>query len=131
MIAATFALVLTLQSSGSEVSRQFDLLCRETASTGRAPTGEYRFRVDLDQNRWCEGICETPRTIASVTADRYTLVDSENRGRRLRTSNKSWIDRVTGEHFEQNQAIGTLTQINSREGKCERAPYSGMPQPRL
>lgn len=55
----------------------------------------------------------------------------EHRGRTLRTVNKSWIDRVTGEHWEQNQSIGGLTQINSREGQCERAPYSGMPQPKL
>lgn len=114
-----------------EPARQFDLLCAETASVGRAATPEYRFRVDLDLNRWCEGDCARPREIAAVTADRYTLVDMERRTRTLRTSNKSWIDRVTGEHWEQNQSIGGLTQINSREGKCERAPYSGMPEPRL
>jgi hypothetical protein len=111
--------------------RQFDLVCTETASAGRASTPEYRFRIDLDLNRWCEGDCARPREIAAVTADRYTLVDMERRSRTLRTSNKSWIDRVTGEHWEQNQSIGGLTQINSREGTCERAPYSGMPEPRL
>ena len=114
-----------------EPGRQFDLLCAETASAGRTSTPEYRFRIDLDLNRWCEGDCARPREIAAVTADRYTLVDMERRSRTLRTSNKSWIDRVTGEHWEQNQSIGGLTQINSREGKCVRAPYSGMPEPRL
>jgi hypothetical protein len=111
--------------------RQFDLVCTQTASSGRASTPQYRFRIDLDLNRWCEGDCARPREIVAVTADRYTLVDSEYRSRTLRTVNKSWIDRVTGEHWEQNQAIGGLTQINSREGRCERAPFSGMPGPRL
>ena len=111
--------------------RQFDLVCSQTAFSGRPSTPEYRFRIDLDQNRWCEGDCARPRPIASVTADRYTLVDMENRTGRLRTSNHSHIDRVTGEHWEQNMAVGGLTQIDSRKGMCERAPYSGMPEPRL
>lgn len=128
MIALFFGLALAVQDAAP---RQFDLVCTETASSGRVSTPEYRFRVDLDLNRWCEGDCAQPREIAAVTADRYALVDMEHRGRTLRTVNKSWIDRVTGEHWEQNQSIGGLTQINSREGQCERAPYSGMPQPKL
>ena len=123
--------VLAMLALSQPVERQFDLVCTEISSSGRASTPEYRFRIDLDLNRWCEDECARPREIAAVSADRYTLVDREHRGRTLRTVNKSWIDRVTGEHWEQNQSIGGLTQINSREGKCERAPFSGMPQPRL
>lgn len=127
MIALLLAAAMVLQAS----PQQFDLVCQETARSGRPAATEYRFRIDLDANRWCEGDCSRPRDIAAVTADRYTLVDSQHRSRTMRTSNKSWIDRVTGEHWEQNQAIGSLTQIESREGRCERAPFSGMPQPRL
>jgi hypothetical protein len=128
LVAVLLGLAL---SAPPENGPQFDLVCRETLARGRPSTPEYRFRIDLSQNRWCEGECESPREIASVTADRYTLVDSEYRSLRLRTVNKSWIDRVTGEHYENNQSIGGLTQINTREGQCERAPYSGMPEPRL
>lgn len=123
--------VLAMLALSQPVERQFDLVCTEISSSGRASTPEYRFRIDLDLNRWCEDECARPREIAAVSADRYTLVDRQHRGGTLRTVNKSWIDRVTGEHWEQNQSIGGLTQINSREGKCERAPFSGMPQPRL
>lgn len=129
MIAAVI-LGLAL-SAQADPARQFDLVCRETLARGRPSTPEYRFRIDLELNRWCEGECATPREIASVTADRYTLVDSEYRSARLRTVNKSWINRVTGEHYENNQSLGGLTQINTREGQCEKAPFSGMPEPRL
>lgn len=112
-------------------SRQFDLACTELAHSGRASVPEYRFRIDLDQNRWCEGTCDRPQEIVAVTADRYTLVSNDYRGRTLRTASNSYIDRVSGEHFEQNVSIGATTQIDSRRGRCERAPYSGMPSPRL
>lgn len=127
MIKLALVAVMLIQ----QPSQQFDLVCQETARSGRPAASEYRFRIDLDANRWCEGDCAHPREIADVTADRYTLVDSEYRSRTMRTVNKSWINRVTGEHWEQNQSHGSLTQIESREGQCERAPFSGMPQPRL
>lgn len=111
--------------------QQFDLICTQTAVAGRPLTPQYRFRIDLVQNRWCEGACEAPQQIASVTPDRYVLVENEHRSRTLRTSNYSWINRLNGAHWEQSQAVGRLTQVSSRQGRCERAPYSGMPTPLL
>ena len=130
-MSANLAVLVAALVLAQSPDRQFDLVCTQTASAGRPSTPEYRFRLDLDLNRWCEGDCARPREIAAVTADRYTLVDSEYRSRTMRTVNKSWINRVTGEHWEQNQSLGSLTQIDSREGRCERAAFSGMPEPRL
>lgn len=131
MIAVALAMGLALIANDTEAGRQFDLACTETLAKGRPSTPQYRFRIDLDQNRWCEGDCAAPREISAVTADRYTLVDSEFRGQRLQTTSLSYIDRVTGEHWETMIARGGLSQITERQGQCERAPFSGMPQPRL
>lgn len=119
----------------TQPAEQFDLICVgsawESPTGGAARPAEYRFRIDLARNRWCEGDCAQPREIQSVTEDRYTLVNSEYRGRGLRTLNTSWIDRVAGTHTELNLSTGGLVQGSRREGRCERAPFSGMPQPRL
>lgn len=131
MIAAALFMGLALSGAEADTGRQFDLACTETLAKGRPSTPQYRFRIDLDQNRWCEGDCSAPREIAAVTADRYTLVDSEFRGRGLRTTSLNFIDRMTGEHSEMTISRGGLSQITEREGRCEREPFSGMPQPRL
>lgn len=124
-----------LITQAAEPAQQFDLVCTGSAwdhpTGGRAQPAEYRFRIDLERNRWCEGVCEAPREIHSVTVDRYTLVDREYRSRTMRTVNKSWIDRVAGTHSETNLAFGSLVQGSRREATCERAPFSGMPAPRL
>ncbi|MNT00942.1 hypothetical protein D3C72_1353920 [compost metagenome] len=115
--------------------RQFDLAC--TGNAWERPTGgtgspaQYRFRLDLDANRWCEGECTRIAEIKSVTADRYVLTDEEYRSRTMRTVNSSWIDRVTGKHSEFNLVSGSLVQGSRREAQCEREPFSGMPQSRL
>lgn len=128
MTALLAALAILSQAASPQ---QFDLVCQETARSGRPAATEYRFRIDLEANRWCEGDCAEPRQIAAVTPDRYTLVDDDHRGRTLRVSNLSYVNRLTGEHWEQRMSTGTLTQISRREGRCERAEFSGMPQPRL
>jgi hypothetical protein len=123
MLAAVAAALIAAQA----LSPQFDLACTDNR-TGEA----YRLRLDLDGNRWCEGDCLQTRPIAEVTADRYTLFRYEpTPGSRLRTSGLSYIDRQTGEHWEQRLSAGALTQVERREGRCERAVFSGMPEPRL
>lgn len=120
MLAAMIAAAVATQA----LAPQFDLVCTENR-TG----AEYRFRLDLDGNRWCEGDCGQTRSIASVTADRYTLFRYEaDPASRLRTTGLSYIDRQTGEHWEQRTVSAT---IERREGRCQRAPFSGMPEPRL
>ncbi len=131
MIVAALVMGLALIGGEADPGRQFDLVCTETLAKGRPSTPTYRFRIDLDQNRWCEGDCMAPREIAAVTADRYTLVDNEFRGRGLRTTNLNFIDRLTGQHSEMTIARGGLSQVTERQGRCERQPFSGMPQPRL
>lgn len=123
MLAVVSAAVIAAQA----LSPQFDLACRD-ARTGAA----YGFRIDLDGNRWCEGDCAQTRPIASVTADRYTLFSFRPEpGSRLRTSGLSFIDRQTGEHRESRVVEGNIVQVEGREGICQRAPFSGMPEPRL
>jgi len=131
MIAAALFMSLTLSGAEADAGTQFDLVCTETLAKGRPSTPQYRFRIDLDQNRWCEDDCTTPREIAAVTADRYTLVDREFRGQRLQTTSLNYVDRVTGEQSELMIARGALVQVTERRGLCEKAPFSGMPQPRL
>lgn len=121
-VSALVAAALSIQA----LSPQFDLACKNTA------TGEtYRLRIDLESNRWCEGECPQGRPLASVDADRYTLFDYDTRGRTLRTTGLSYVNRQTGEHFESMISVGGLSQVHRRSGQCERAPYSGMPEPRL
>lgn len=122
MIKLIAIALLSLQ----QPAQQFDLVCTNT-DTG----GTYRLRMDLESNRWCEGECREARPIASVDADRYTLFDFDNRGRTLRTQGLSFINRHTGEHYESMISTGGLAQVSRRSGQCERAPFSGMPQPRL
>lgn len=126
---------VALMGQVAEPPQQFDLACTGLAwdhpTNGEGRATAYRIRIDLDRMRWCEGDCTRPREIFAVTADRYTLVDNEYRSRTMRTVNKSWIDRVAGTHSETNLAFGSLVQGSRREARCERAPFSGMPQPRL
>lgn len=121
-VSAFAAVTLAIQA----LSPQFDLACTNTA-TGEA----YRIRIDLENNRWCEGDCPQGRPLAAVDADRYTLFDYDNRGARLRTTGLSFVNRQTGEHYESMISIGVLSQTQRRNGQCAREPYSGMPEPRL
>jgi hypothetical protein len=123
MFAAIAAAAIGLQG----LAPQFDLACTDNR-TGEA----YRLRLDLTGNRWCEGDCTQTRPIADVTADRYTLFSYEpTPGARLRASGLSYVDRQTGAHWEQRLSDGSIVQVERREGRCERADFSGMPEPRL
>lgn len=127
--------VLAAPAAAQERGGQFDLVCTgqqfNSLVGGRGRPWSERIRVDLSAMRWCEGPCEEATEIAEVTADEITFsLEKPERGG-LRISSARRVSRITGEYEDYFSMIGVVIDQRRREGQCERAPFSGMPQARF
>lgn len=105
----------------------FDLVCAGTISTveqgkvsAKVPT-KGRYRIDLDRGRYCTAKCTTSEPIYSVTSTEIVL-------RFQKYEDAGYVTKI-------NREDGSYTDVfmlgDSRivdVGKCERAPFSGLPE---
>lgn len=126
VILASALLPFPALAQTAEQATKFDLICTgEARFTPSAPARpvQHRYRVNLDESRWCWETCERTFPIVSATIDRITFHQEPNGGY------MSYVSRIDGSYSRYNDGRrGTWT--NDR-GTCEPAPFSGMPQPRF
>jgi hypothetical protein len=107
-------------------ANQFDLVCHgeeQFQPDMRPHASTHRYRINLDDMRWCWERCERTFPIVSATVDRITFNQEPNDGYR------AYVSRIDGSYVRYNPGrVGTWT--NDR-GTCEPAPFSGMPQQRF
>ena len=112
------ALALCLIATPAMAAEQFDLVCT-------AKKTSERYRVDLARGEWCFGECDFVQKVASVTSGLIVL--SEHRpafdGDKIAANR---INRVSGEWEWYNFDTKLMVSMDHK-GKCEPAPFSGMP----
>jgi hypothetical protein len=116
------ALILGLLATPAVAADQFDLVC--TGKQRILPSRKWepyqvRYRVDLARMIYCRFDCKATESIASADAARITfqLPASD----RPATYVSHYVDRSDG-HWQYYLAGDSET-----EGKCEPAPFSGLP----
>jgi hypothetical protein len=128
MKLTALALAILTQASTPNAS-QFDLLCEGYTKRvgGRAEAYQFRYVVDLVKMQWCKNAaklvsCPRVHQIVRVDETRYTFRESE----RGEPANFDYVDRQTSKSFSLDRRLGYIT-----EGDCERAEFSGFPQPQI
>lgn len=137
--SAIVAAILALAGAGSALAseRQYDLRC--TGTKDGVPYN-YGFRIDLDQQRWCDSSCLATSPIVEEAPDRLTLEavteDTKDDLRRSSYSRtvRNEVSRVTGAHKEYRSHLsisrGTVSSRSRTEivGTCEPAEFTGFPK---
>jgi hypothetical protein len=84
------------------------------------------YRVDLDRLRWCNGDCKFTQPIVNVTAEEIRLQQDESQ----QSLSVTTLDRETGELLilvtPKDRSLALVTS-----GKCQVAPFTGMPEPKF
>lgn len=118
MRTSFLALFLISTSAAAEPAVQFDLTCT-------AEKASERYRVDLARGEWCFGKCDFVQKIASVTSGLLILAEHEPTFPGDSTS-RNRINRVSGE-WDWYHHNPKWSSTMDHKGKCEAAPFSGMP----
>lgn len=112
-----FVLATCLMASPAfAADQQFDLICT-------SPNGSAHYRIDLDRGEVCEDVCDRVRKIAEATSGELTLTKTMPTYRND-LEEVSMVNRSTGAWHYHNALGG---RVYTREGRCERAPFSGFP----
>ncbi|WP_395613955.1 hypothetical protein [Allosphingosinicella sp.] len=121
-----------------QVVAAFNLVCtgqhREGPMTMATPLGSrdgtpfsITYRVDLHRGRYCSGECRSTEALAEVTQGEIVFrFDRAARGDP--SGNITRVNRETG-LYTSTTILGEL--IFSDMGECQRAPFTGFPQPRF
>jgi hypothetical protein len=130
-------MVLTLAAAVAGTT--FDLNCSVGTVSGRltgdlvkqlfdnkAPVKSEIYRIDLDRLRWCSGDCQTTEAIVDINAAEIVLY----RGTMSNGSSELKLDRETGSISYILVDRTTMFSVLSL-GKCEVAPFTGMPATRF
>lgn len=118
------------------VAVTFNLVCAgtlETATFGGTAREPYRseYRIDLGQNKWCEGQCAALHDIASVQPTQITLQSTSADTPRNRDLLSNTIDRESGAHnIRASSGLGTAAVVMRWRGTCSAAPFTGFPAAR-
>jgi hypothetical protein len=134
---------LLLGGCQAKAVKQFDLVCNASMTqrsidrelgerTKNLPPFTVRYRVDLERGIYCQGACEEVRDLAKVSETEIVFVD-EKVTQHLSTMRS--VDRTSGEMAGKTEAIiprynGVGFAYRSTtlvSGKCEVAPFTGMP----
>lgn len=121
----------------SAAGQQFDLVCKGTLEvmSFRGTTTEpfeSRYRIDLDQSKYCEKDCRALFALASVQPGSITFID-----KRVDTPSEdsiliTQVDRETGTYrgtsTSRTPGRPELTFTMKWAGTCEAQPFSGFPQ---
>lgn len=113
------ALALSLIATPAIAAEQFDLVC-----TGDKDT--MRYRIDLAAGEYCFNDCGRVMKIAEVTSGMLTLHRDKPTLTEPATAYAT-INRSTGE-WRWYSYDPRYSHIMDIQGKCEMAPYSGMPR---
>lgn len=111
----------------AEQATQFDLLCIGEARftpTERPRPVEHRFRVNIEEMRWCWEACERTFPLAGATVDRITFNQEPEGG-----GYSSYVSRIDGS-YSRTRLKGRGPWL-AENGTCEPAPFSGMPEPKF
>lgn len=129
----TVAVILAAAMALQATSQQFDLVCTgslETSSTA-SPTPTItevsdRAAVDLDRGLWCWLDCATVNAMHRVNA--AELVFSNNNEPAGTTYMR--VDRITGAYNSdvRLKMEGGYVMTLRTTGRCERAPYTLIPE---
>lgn len=126
IILASALLPFPAVAHAADRATKFDLICngeaRFTPRHSPRPV-QHRYRVNLDEMRWCWEECERTFPLASATVDRITFNQEPDGGY------SSYVSRIDGSYSRYNDGRrGTWT---SDRGTCQPGPFSGLPQPRF
>lgn len=135
--AALPAAVIFMASPGLAAGQQFDLLCKGTLKVSsfsgtKTEPFEIRYRVDMEQGKYCEKECRALFTFASIQPGSLTFID-----KRVDTPSEdstliTQVNRETGAYVgisgSRTPGRPELTFTMKWDGTCEREPFSGFPQ---
>jgi hypothetical protein len=114
-------------ASTAEQATKFDLICTGEARftpSERPRSVQHRYRVNIDEMRWCWEACERTFPLASATVDRITFNQEPDGG-----GYSSYVSRIDGSYSRAN--FSRRGSWVADRGTCEPAPFSGMPQPKF
>jgi hypothetical protein len=126
IFAAASATTFNLNCSVATVSGRLTADLVKPLLTDKVPTKPEVYRIDLDRLRWCSGECQTTNPIVDVNAAEIVLY----RGTLTNGSSELKLDRESGAInyilVDRPTMFGVLSF-----GKCEVAPFTGMPGPKF
>ncbi len=115
----------------------FNLVCTGTESVwiqgqarelSHSRTYSRTYRIDLARGRWCHDDCPTTSPVVWASPDVLVLREQDDES----VDMLDLIHRDTGQHIFYAAARGPGPhQIVSWLGRCERAPFTGLPEPRF
>ncbi len=124
----------------SDTAQQFNLVCNVDYSSTESPSRAFQkvYRIDLTAMRWCVDACQGAFPIKSVTADKIIFDETDKRVG-TQDGERSWheVNRVTGEvssYLYKPAQPGVSYSRPLRvefKGKCEPAPFTGLPTPKF
>jgi hypothetical protein len=122
--------LLLLAGSPAIAADQFDLSCQGwkwAQRGGAAQEYDFRVRIDLAAQKWCDGDCKAAQPIQSVAGDKLTLLDEGTLNSRMEVAREATFNRKTNEfHYRLLQTRPTDDYLEY-QGKCTTAPFTPIP----
>lgn len=139
MIATRFAALgaLFISAPAWAGSEQFDLLCKGTLKVSsfsgtKTEPFESRYRVDLEQSKYCEKECRALFTFAGIQPGSLTFIEKRVDTLSEDSTLITQVNRETGAYIgissSRTPGRPELTFTMKWDGTCEREPFSGFPQ---
>lgn len=125
MLIIAAAIVATPVSAAD----QFDLVCNggvKWKPSARAEPISAHYRVDLAAGVWCRDICKTAQKIAAVEPSRIIFHMHDRQFERDERSYET-VDRNSGDWKDYSSGTDALGLFMEVTGKCETAPFTGLP----
>lgn len=106
----------------------FNLVCFVEQVAPPRDSGNFTmiFRIDLAEQRYCQGPCEDVRSIVATSASELVLEDSHK-------DRETWLEKVNLETGAYTLTAKSSEATRLRTGKCKRAEFTGFSRlrPRL
>lgn len=119
--------------AAAAAAQAFNLNCTGTLSYSSPIAFEpfsVAYRVDLSHKKWCEGECRRTFDFVEISPSRLTFTKEREQTLWGPIITITSVDRVTGEYrsFRGYGSRSSDNRARAWEGKCERAPFTGLPR---
>ncbi len=122
--------LLLFAGSPAIAADQFDLNCQGwkwTKQGGAAQEYDFRVRIDLAAQKWCDGECKAAQPIQSVAGDKLTLLDDGTLNSRMEVAREATFDRKTNSYHYRLLQTRPTDEYLEYNATCKTEAFTPFP----